>query len=146
MHKILSVICPTVTELMAKKRGIKFPIIFKKKKNKRHKQVAGQIALAGLTEREPATLSRHDLNHSTPSQSISEKTGLEVTGGVTLGTAAFHPTATYNRHHENHSKTGRCQEEKSLPAVGTGLGRRLRLTIWEQDDWERRQSSPHSHK
>lgn len=78
MHKILRVICPTVTELMAKEGGIKIPHNLKKKKW--HKQVVGQIALPGLIEREPAILSRHDLNHNTPPQSINEETGLEVTG------------------------------------------------------------------
>lgn len=32
MHKILRVICPTVTELMAKEGGIKIPHNLKKKK------------------------------------------------------------------------------------------------------------------
>lgn len=42
--------------------------------------MVGQIALPGLIDREPAVLSRHDLNHNTPPQSINEETGLEVTG------------------------------------------------------------------
>lgn len=93
MHKILSVICPTVTELMAKEGGIKIPHNLKKKKKKA--QTGGVADSPSRADRKGAGClipSGPKPQHPCPVYKRGDRTGGNRKR-VTLGTVAFHPTA-----------------------------------------------------
>lgn len=108
--------------------------------------MVGQTALPGLIERAPAVLSRQDLSHNTPPPSINEETGLEVTG------KEFHLALWPSTRQPSRTGTKRI-----TPRLG-GTKKKTLFLQWglvqagdcashsgSKDDWEGRQSSPHSH-